>query len=41
MTRTPPKHFLSLLDIPACELRKIIDDAHRIKAAQSTLDIKA
>lgn len=29
-----PKHFLSLADIDALELRTILDDAHRIKAAR-------
>lgn len=28
---TPPKHFLSLADIQASELRSILDDAHRMK----------
>jgi len=30
-----PKHFLSLADIPASELRSILDEAHRIKAARA------
>ena len=29
-----PKHFLSLADIDASELRSILDEAHRIKAAR-------
>lgn len=29
-----PKHFLSLADIPASELRSILDEAHRIKKAR-------
>ena len=29
-----PKHFLSLADIDATELRSILDEAHRIKAAR-------
>jgi len=29
-----PKHFLSLADIAASELRSILDEAHRIKAAR-------
>jgi len=29
-----PKHFLSLADISASELRAILDDAHRMKAAR-------
>ena len=28
---TPPRHFLSLADIQASELRSILDDAHRMK----------
>ena len=28
------KHFLSLADIEASELRSILDEAHRIKAAR-------
>ncbi len=32
-----PKHFLSLADIPASDLRAILDDAHRMKAARSGL----
>jgi len=32
-----PKHFLSLTDIPASELRVILDEAHRIKAARKGL----
>ena len=32
-----PKHFLSLADIPASELRAILDDAHRRKAARAGL----
>jgi len=32
-----PKHFLSLADIPASELRAILDEAHRIKAARQGL----
>lgn len=32
---TSPKHFLSLSDIPASELRIILDEAHRIKAARA------
>lgn len=32
-----PKHFLSLSDIPASELRSILDVAHRRKAARSGL----
>ena len=28
---TPPKHFLSLADIQASELRSILDEAHRMK----------
>lgn len=30
-----PKHFLSLADVPASELRSILDEAHRIKKARS------
>jgi len=30
-----PKHFLSLADIPASELRAILDEAHRRKAARA------
>ena len=30
-----PKHFLSLADIPASELRSILDEAHRIKKARA------
>ena len=30
-----PKHFLSLADIEAAELRLILDEAHRIKAART------
>ncbi len=30
-----PKHFLSLADIPASELRSILDEAHRRKAART------
>jgi len=29
-----PKHFLSLADIPAADLRSILDEAHRIKKAR-------
>ncbi len=29
-----PKHFLSLADIPASELRAVLDEAHRMKAAR-------
>ncbi|NNE59023.1 MAG: ornithine carbamoyltransferase [Hellea sp.] len=32
-----PKHFLSLADIPASELRAILDEAHRRKAARAGL----
>ena len=32
-----PKHFLSLADIDAGELRSILDEAHRIKAAREGL----
>jgi len=32
-----PKHFLSLADIDASELRSILDEAHRIKAARKNL----
>lgn len=32
-----PKHFLSLADIDATELREILDEAHRIKAARKSL----
>ena len=32
-----PKHFLSLADIAASELRGILDEAHRIKAARQDL----
>jgi len=32
-----PKHFLSLADIDASELRSILDDAHRIKTARKGL----
>ena len=32
-----PKHFLSLADIEASELRAILDEAHRIKAARKGL----
>lgn len=32
-----PKHFLSLADIEATELRSILDEAHRIKAARKNL----
>ena len=32
-----PKHFLSLADIDAVELRVILDEAHRIKAARQGL----
>ena len=32
-----PKHFLSLADIPASELRAIMDEAHRRKAARAGL----
>lgn len=32
-----PKHFLSLADIPATELRAILDEAHRRKAARAGL----
>jgi len=32
-----PKHFLSLTDIPASELRSILDEAHRRKSARSDL----
>ena len=32
-----PKHFLSLADIDASELRSILDEAHRIKAARKDL----
>ena len=32
-----PKHFLSLADIDASELRVILDEAHRIKAARKEL----
>lgn len=32
-----PKHFLSLADIEASELREILDEAHRIKAARKGL----
>lgn len=32
-----PKHFLSLADIPASELRAILDEAHRRKAARKGL----
>ena len=32
-----PKHFLSLADIEATELREILDEAHRIKAARKGL----
>ncbi len=32
-----PKHFLSLADIPASELRAILDEAHRRKAARIDL----
>ena len=32
-----PKHFLSLADIDAAELRSILDEAHRIKAARKDL----
>jgi len=32
-----PKHFLSLADIDAVELRVILDEAHRIKAARKSL----
>ncbi len=32
---TPLKHFLSLADIPASELRAILDEAHRRKRARS------
>lgn len=30
-----PKHFLSLADIPASELRSVLDEAHRIKKARA------
>ena len=30
-----PKHFLSLADVPASELRSILDEAHRIKKSRS------
>ena len=30
-----PKHFLSLADIPASELRFVLDEAHRIKKARA------
>lgn len=32
---TSPKHFLSLADIPASELRAILDEAHRRKRARA------
>ena len=32
-----PKHFLSLADINASELRTILDEAHRIKATRKSL----
>lgn len=32
-----PKHFLSLADIETSELRSILDEAHRIKAARKNL----
>ncbi|MEP3888913.1 MAG: ornithine carbamoyltransferase [Hellea sp.] len=32
-----PKHFLSLADIEASELRSILDEAHRIKSARKDL----
>lgn len=32
-----PKHFLSLTDIDAAELRLILDEAHRIKAVRKSL----
>lgn len=32
-----PKHFLSLADIEASELRSILDEAHRIKSARKAL----
>jgi len=32
-----PKHFLSLADIPVSELRAILDEAHRMKAARHGL----
>ncbi|MGJ8563801.1 MAG: ornithine carbamoyltransferase [Alphaproteobacteria bacterium] len=32
---TSPKHFLSLADIPASELRSILDEAHRRKTARA------
>ncbi len=34
---TGPRHFLSLADIPASELRAILDEAHRRKAARKGL----
>ncbi len=34
---TQPKHFLSLADIPASELRSILDEAHRRKKARAGL----
>ncbi len=33
-TNTNPKHFLSLADIPASELRAILDEAHKRKSAR-------
>ena len=32
-----PKHFISLADIPASELRAILDEAHRRKKARAGL----
>ncbi|MBC6402032.1 MAG: ornithine carbamoyltransferase [Hyphomonadaceae bacterium] len=37
MALTPPKHFLSLSDIPASELRAILDEARRRKKARAGL----
>lgn len=37
MRRALPKHFLSLADIPASELRSILDIAHRRKTARAGL----
>lgn len=31
---TPPKHFLSISDLPVSELRTILDEAHRMKKAR-------
>ncbi len=37
MPTKTPKHFLSLADIPASELRAILDEAHKRKAARKGL----